>query len=312
MVHNDDPHITGHRYAVPRSNMRFSLRVALLYCVLSGLAAAQSRAEDQTPESVNYAFSTQLGSGIYTAGGRTIQIYRISLARRFRQADTAAWGLRLVVRTTLGFYDLRVEDILDSGIPKDIGTLAIVPELEFEAPAWRDNWQLLPFVGAGGGKDFQGGHFNYIVATGVRSRLIWPWKTATHIRLGNQLIYSVSTTRGLEFSDDFGLFETVADIRRPLGFAVGRHAMDGGIYGGNYLFLISPKLMDVQDATLQFSTNWEFGVTLGTVEPWRVLGFQLPRIGLGYRFDSENWAIRFLIGETVPIVPPGKRSASIE
>lgn len=275
-------------------------------------AQAQESAQESALESINYAFSTQLGGGIYTVNGQTIQIYRLSLARRLKEAGENNWGYRLVVRTTLGFYNLKIEDIIDSGFPDHVGTLAIVPELEFEAPRWQPNWQLLPFLAAGGGKDFQGGSFNLIFATGIRSRAIWPWGEKNHIRLGNQLIYSVATTRDVEFSDDFGLFDTIVDIRRPLGFGLWNHVLDGSVYGANYLFLISPRLIETHQGALQFTTNWEIGVTLGSVEPWRVFGLQLPRIGIGYRFDSQHGAIRILIGETVPINPTLDRSATFQ
>ncbi|UCH85298.1 MAG: hypothetical protein JSW50_06300 [Candidatus Latescibacterota bacterium] len=263
-------------------------------------------------ESINYAFSTQLGSGIYTVNGRNIQIYRVSLARRLKAADADTWGYRLAVRTTLGFYNLKLDDILEQGIPDHVATLAILPELEFEAPRWYPNWHLLPFVGVGGGKDFQGGSFNYIFALGIRSRAIWPWGEKKHIRLGNQLVYSVATSRDVDFTDDFGMFETIVDVRRPLGFGIADHQLDASVYGGNYAFLISPRLIDVGKTELNFALNWEFGVTLGTAEPWKVLGLQLPRIGIGYRFDSQYGALRILIGESVPIYPPGERSATIQ
>jgi hypothetical protein len=234
------------------------------------------------------------------------------LAKQFKDAGENNWGYRLVVRTTFGFYNLSIEDLIESGIPNHVGTLAVVPELEFETPRRRANWQLLPFFGAGAGKDFQGGRFNFIFAAGIRSRAIWPWAKKNHIRLGNQLIYSVATTRNVDFSDDFCMFDTTVDIRKPLGIGLWSHALDGSVYAANFLFLISPRLIDLDQNPLHFTTNWEIGVTLGAVDPWKVFGLRLPRIGIGYRFDSQNGAVRILIGETVPINPLEDRSATFQ
>ena len=303
---------TGSLCAATRGVVARFLALPAAAVIIALIAAAPAAAQGPGLESINYAFSTQLGGGIYTVEGRTIQIYRISLARRLRDPGERTWGVKVIVRTTLGFYNLRLDDIIDKGIPDNIGTLAVVPEIEFEAPPWKENWQILPFFAAGGGKDFEGGSFNYILALGIRSRVIWPWKENYRIRLGNQLIYSVATNRDADFSDDFGLFDTVVDLRRPLGFGPWNHEIDASVYGANYLFLISPRLIDLDDADLHFTMNWELGVTLGTAEPWRILGLQLPRIGIGYRFDSKRGAIRLLIGETVPIIPPGQRSATVQ
>ncbi|MEJ2719787.1 MAG: hypothetical protein P8181_01420 [bacterium] len=203
------------------------LAVLLALIVLAGPAAEPARCVGETLHSINYAFATQIGSGIYRVDGRTVHIYRVSLARRFRYPDPDSWGLRLVIRTTLGFYSLSFEDVIGGDLPDRFQTLSIVPELEFEAPVMRDYWRLLPFVAAGGGQDFQGGEFNFIFAAGVRNWFIWPWKAATHFRLGNRLVYSVATSGDVDFSDDFGLFETTADLRKPLGFSIFGHAMDG-------------------------------------------------------------------------------------
>ena len=97
---------------------------------------------------LNYAFATQLGSGIYRVSGRTVQIYRLTTTLRLRHHDDHGWGLRLRIPATFGFYDFKFDDVLDTGLPTSLGTLAIVPTFLFDIPL-RDNWWIIPFAGAG-------------------------------------------------------------------------------------------------------------------------------------------------------------------
>jgi hypothetical protein len=88
-----------------------AIAMIVVLTILADPAMDSAQAQESTLESINYAFSTQLGGGIYTVNGQTIQIYRLSPARRLKEAGENNWGYRLVVRTTLGFYNLKIGDI---------------------------------------------------------------------------------------------------------------------------------------------------------------------------------------------------------
>jgi len=282
--------------------MRVSV-AATLQTALTVLLLATTAPRAQVPTTIdptiNYAFSSQLGSGIYRVDERTVQIYRLSFSLLLRDPEERGWGLRLRFPFTFGFFNFKIDDILDQGIPNNLGTLTLVPTLEFEVPR-RDNWWLGPFLGVGVGKDFSGGQANGILATGIRSMAIWPWKEG-NIRLTNRLVYSISTEPDLEFSDDFGLFETGVDFRRPLGPRVGGYAIDGSIFVANYLYLVSPNIVRFSPDPIEFRSELEIGTTFGTTTAWRVLGIQMPRLGVSYRFGSGADAIRFVIGNPFPI-----------
>lgn len=306
-------------HVCPRDRSRWTSRfsksiitfaAAVVLCLLTAQA---SRAEDELGNTVNYAFATQLGSGIYNINGRIVQIYRITGTIPIRSSGEGGeerLGLRLRVPLTIGFYDFRVEDIVDTGLPENIGTLALVPELEFELPRKKPNWRLLPFGGFGGGKDFQGGDFNFIFTAGIRSLVLWPWRRAA-IRLANRLVYSGYTTKQLTLIDDFGLLETGLDLRRPLGFTMFGKQADASVFGANYLYLSSPQFASLNTTQLSFSTDWEIGVTFGTTEPIKILGIGLPRLGLSYRFEPHRGIVRFVIGDAFPITPARAEPAAI-
>ena len=284
----------------------------VLSAVLIALLSTTALAQTPTDATLNYAFATQLGSGIYVVNGRTAQIYRLTVPITLRSTDDHKWGIELRLPLTFGFYNFDIEDIIDKGFPDELATLALVPTVVFQRPI-RENWRIHPFVGAGVGKDFSGGILNYIFAFGVDNLVIWPWRDKYHIRLGNRLVYTGYTNDDLDFTDDFSALETIVDLRRPLGFGLAGHEVDGSMFGGNYIYFISPRLFQSSFADpVELRTEWEIGFTIGTVDTWKVLGVGLPRLGLSYRFGSGADAVRVIIGNTIPITLPREKGAAID
>jgi hypothetical protein len=120
-------------------------------------------------------------------------------------------------------------------------------------------------------------------------------------------VYTGYTTRNLGFEDDFSLLESGLDVRRPLGLRPWGRELAGSVFGVNYIYVISPQLIRQIEESLELRANWEVGFTLGTVEPWKVLGLRLPRLGLSYRFGDDKGAVRFIIGNPFPLDPPRTR-----
>ena len=237
-------------------------------------------------------------------------MYRLAFSIPLRSPKDGSWGLRLRIPFTFGFYNFKIEDILESGLPDRFNTVALVPTLEFEIPLQK-NWWLKPFGGAGVGNDFTTREHNFIFAAGLRIMAIFLWN-ANDIRLGNRLVYSGYTSKNLGFVDDFGVFESGLDFRRRLGFKIGSYEIDGSIFGANYLYFISPNLVRLTGMPLDMRTEWEFGFTFGTARAWRILGIKMPRFGLSYRFGTGADAIRFIIGNPFPIDSPRDKGPEID
>ncbi len=198
------------------------------------------------------------------------------------------------IPVTFGFYDFELGDALESGLPDRLATLAIVPELR-SVFAVAENWRLMPFVAAGVGRDFSEGRVNYILAAGSRSLATFGWRSFD-LYLGNRLVYAGYTTTELEFGDDFGALESGLDARHPLGFSLKGHAVDGGVFLMNYLYFMSPELIRFYGKPLSVDLQWELGVTLGTMTPWKVAGLPIPRIGVSYRVGSGVTTFRLVLG----------------
>ncbi len=188
--------------------------------------------------------------------------------------------MQLRIPVTFGFYNFKLTDVFE-GLPDRLATLALVPEFRFEVPL-TENWQLMPFAAAGAGLDFSVGELNYIFAAGVRSLAIFDLR-AVDLYVGNRLFYTGYTTSDFEFGDDFGALESGLDIRHSLGFSLGGHQVDGGLFGMNYLYFLSPELIRFYGEQLSVDVQFEFGVTFGTMTAWKILGLTIPRIGMSYR-----------------------------
>ncbi len=266
--------------------------VGLLASDRSAFAQEVSTAA-QEPQA-NYAFSTQLGSGIYKSSDGTVQVYRVGGSFTLRSLVSDSWGLQVRIPVTFGFYNFKLSDVLESGLPDKLATLALVPELRFEFPL-AENWRLMPFAAAGVGRDFSVGEVNYIFAGGVRSLATFEWRTVD-LYVGNRFFYTGYTTSDFEFVDDFGALESGLDARHSLGFSLGDHQVDGGLFVMNYLYFVSPELIRFFGKPLTVDVQFEFGVTFGTMTPWKVLGLAIPRIGMSYRVGSDASTFRLVLG----------------
>ena len=89
--------------------------VGLLACDQS--AFAQEASPGAGESQANYAFSSQLGSGIYKSSGGTVQVYRVGGSFTLRSLVNDGWGLQLRIPVTFGFYNFKLSDVLESGLP---------------------------------------------------------------------------------------------------------------------------------------------------------------------------------------------------
>lgn len=252
---------------------------------------------------LNHAFATHLGSGIYRVDGRMAYIYRFDTAATVARHDSMN-VLRLRFPLTAGFFDFEITDVINIGLPDHIATLSLVPTLEYDM-TMRSNWWLEPFLGAGGGRDFSTTTSSFIYAAGIQSFAFFLWG-ATDVRLGNRLVYSGYTTLEASFVDDFAFFESGVDFRRMLGLRIAGYDLDWSLFAVNMNYLLSPHIINLNPDRMAAHAEWEFGATMGTHQPLRLLGIAMPRIGLSYRFSSKANAIRLVFGDPFKMDPVHK------
>lgn len=266
--------------------------LALLFAVAGRPAAAQS---DEPVDSglLNYAFAHELGSGIYEMSGRTVQIYRVPFYVPVRDPETRFPGARVTLPVCVGFFDLKPGDVEESGRSDDFASVSFVPGVALEFPV-HPIWTLEPFVEFGVAMEVREDQHSWVYTGGLKS-VVEPPSGNLGLRIGNRLIYVGAHTPGSEYDDDFAMLETGVELRHSLPVRLAGHALNGGVYGMNYLYL-EPTELIVNEEPFEVGAQWEFGITLGTRAPVDLWRFTVPRLGVGYRFGDGVSAVRLVIG----------------
>jgi hypothetical protein len=263
----------------------------LLAIAVAGTSRAQ---EPETVPPLDFAFATQLGSGVYTAGGRTVQIYRIPISWELRSAENRAFGVELTFPLTLGFFDFRTSDILDGDLPDDIGTVSLVPGVEFEIPIARE-WWLMPFAEAGYATDLESGGSALTYAGGVKSLALF--RRPTHLyRLWNVLKYVGFTETDAWASQGYVEFDTGIELRQGLGFTMKGQEADLGWFVVDYFYAQGLTFNDLQGGEITIHDQIEIGVTFGTECTIKIWSLPVPRFGISYRFGDDVSAVRLVLG----------------
>jgi hypothetical protein len=272
--------------------MRGVLACVMLAAGISADAATPLKYSEETV--INFGFATQLGSGIYSVAGRTLQVYRLPFAYALPAGEDARSRFRVTLPLTFGFLDFRPRDVVDNGLPERIDSLSFVPGLAWDF-ALREHWMLESFVEAGVARDRSSEIDQRVYAIGLRSRYDVD-RAGTGWQLYNELLHSVVDQRATGDRDDFTRFRIGMTARRPFQLAADGRRPDWLAYGLVEIFTdrpVGPAEGSRGDENL---TQFEVGLTLGATEPVRLWGISLPRVGLGYRFGEGLSVYRIVFG----------------
>lgn len=262
---------------------------AILLCVFIAGKPAAAVLED-----VNYGFATYLGSGIYTAGGRDVQVYQIPFSYQFHTREEKNWGLKLTLPVTLGFYDFNLEDIIVEGFPDDISTLSFVPGLQLQYPVTR-YWQLLPFLDMGIAQNLTNGDSSNIFSYGMRSYYEYPMNKVT-FTLGNRLLFVRQKRTDNSTKSDFGTFETSLDFRFQQFPVFKKHLGDFSVYYANFQYFDSLNFLFPNDQVVKVVKQNEVGFTFGVQIKKKTKYVDIPRVGLAIRKGDGLDIYRLVFG----------------
>jgi hypothetical protein len=255
---------------------------------------ALGRAADEEDSLPNYAFAAYLGNGIYSASGRSVRVYNLPLALTLRSLEDHRYGIKLKIPVSLGAFDFKAIDIIESGLPDSVETVSVVPGVEFQFSV-REGWVLMPFLDLGAGRNSAGGQVTYIFGTGVKSLVTFRGGAVTY-RLGNNLVYAGNRAPGIDLSSDYGSLVTGLDGRVPLNFTLGGHGADVSLYAMNFLYA-NLEFLRFRAEPVEVVVQYETGITFGTTtRPGNWLARQIPRLGLGYRFGDGLSVWRLVLG----------------
>jgi hypothetical protein len=271
--------------------MKSLVVLVLLAVTQTPVAHAQTLLSRDEQNVANFAFATQLGSGVYSVSGRTLQIYRLPFSHTLKSPDNSGFGVELTLPVTFGFYDFELQDINDGDIPTSVDSLSFVPGLTlvFEL---QPGWTLEPYAEAGIARARDTDADTYVYSGGLRSVYAFDGQGFDWL-LRNDLTCAGVDVRGAEGSNRFARFQTVLTAQRP--FAHGS-SVDYLVYALNEYYVDQPDGPLDSAVSGGSSVQYEIGITLGTTEPRRIWRMPVPRVGVGYRFGSNLDVFRIVIG----------------
>lgn len=267
--------------------------------VLVGLSlSVPAFAEDSVP-ALGFAFSHYTGSGIYVVDERSVQVYNIPISFSPMKIEDHRLGLKVTLPISLGFYDFKASDVIDHGLPEQVGTASFLPGVRFDFRV-TDRWLLGPFVEAGVAKDFEGGELVLVGGTGIESELRFLDADTVGI-LRNRLVAAGSRTADTGVGESYLEFRTSVEMAFLLPMRVGGYETDLTCFTGAYVFYKPPeatatRLLGEPLGSEDTWVQWEVGITFGTrpgAKWWKV---PIPRMGLSYRFGDGEDAVRIVFG----------------
>lgn len=265
--------------------------VVLLPMAGQGQTPAPRSESEAVAESVNHVFSTELGSGVYDLGGRTLQVYRLTWGKYLRDPDEDTMGIRFTLPATFGFFDFKPIDVLEEGPPKRVDSISVMPGIELDF-AVRDDWHVRPYVRAGfslASSNVEG----WLYGTGVRAdrRLV--------VRGWDMLVRSEFAYAGVKYRDDtpndsFVRLRQGIDFTRGVGWSARGHELELGLYGILDV-IVDPPTVPVADGDRE-PFQFEAGFTFASRPRVKIWKFDAPRMGFGYRYAGNISGWRFVLG----------------
>ena len=266
----------------------------------AGLCAAAEPLTRSEQQEFNYAFATQIGSGIYDISGRRLQVYSLPLSVTFRSSEESQAGWRFIYPMTFGFIDFNEEDILQSGLPENVSTFSLVPGVEFLVPV-REHWLLKPFVQAGYVWDRSGDADAATYSAGLHSRFDFKGGDFDFV-LGNGLTYSLVVPSSQPGRDSMVAFETAFTANHLFGQGTGSKAdYEPYLVGRVYFGGLDEPLTSESPASL---AQVEIGVTFGSRETVKIWKIPMPRVGLSYVFGQDLSVVRIVFGTPAASLKP--------
>lgn len=258
-------------------------------------ACAASTTSTADTQFANYAFASELGSGIYEIDGRTISVYTLQPGYQLRDAQPNGGppGIRTIVPLTVGFFNFQPTDLVHLHVPTSIGALSLEPGVELDY--WlTDKWDLYPYVKAGGTFASSAGINAVIYGLGVRSDYRFDLAGGAALWRA-QLAYAGVHYHGELPNDSFTRLRDAVEVRRDLPWVWRGRQVELGPYAIGDLYLDAPSgpATGISSRTIQLEAGLMFSVS----PRWEIHGLPVPRIGVGYLEAGVLSGWRLVIGD---------------
>jgi hypothetical protein len=280
----------NHPLLRPCSASRNRSFVILTLVFYASVPRQASPADDRAAVStINHAFATELGTGFYDIGGRSVFLFSFTPGVDVRAADSKHPGIRLVVPMSAGSFDFVPDDAIGGDLPDRIDSYSIAPGFEFDF-LLRRAWILTPWARAG--MSFTGGASDGVVwGTGARLN--------RDVDLGELAITQrheaglVTVKYEHQRDDRFLRLRNALDLQYPTLPLSARHRLLLGFYGILDVVPDPPAAPeDVKPTVVQF----EVGMTFNGHPRPKLGPLNWPRLGVGYRFAGQFSGWRIVLG----------------
>lgn len=267
-----------------------------IFCTASALmlalATLTAQAADDDQSMVNYSYAVVFGTGAYRVKDQKAYILRAPLSYSLRQPSAERPGFKLLLPALAGFYNYDYDNLVKTGSPGDAATLGFVPGLQFEY-VMNERWRLKPFAQIGLGRDLKNNENALIYVGGTNSHYqlaeLGKWRFA----LGNTLMYT-----GFDPDDggaqSMGILGAGVDIIYRWGlqlFQKPTNLANSLIY---YWYLDNPGFEQGDDRSKSVNGEFEWSLALDFTEPYNLVGIEIDRIGLGFRYGDNIQGIRLV------------------
>jgi hypothetical protein len=268
---------------------------AALLAAIPGVYA-QTRTVEDDQNLINWYYAATYGTGIYTAGDRTVGVLKIPLSRTLWESTDDRWGLRLILPVTLGVYDFSFDSVIEDGLPDRLNTLSFVPGLEFEKRIV-PRWLLKPYVTAGMGWELDGDESAVIYDAGLRSRFRIGEHRETVFSLVNRLSMAGFIPSGGQH-EPLGMFAIGVDAEVPFGGTLFGRPVVLSIVPVYYYYFRALRFPEFDDPDNKIHEEGELAFSVLAKQPFKVLGINVDRVGIALR--SGNDITGFRIFTTLP------------
>lgn len=267
----------------------------VLGIAVPGGAAAQTTRQAQNTEAlINWYYAAVYGTGVYTAGDRTVGVVQLPFAYTIRPASAQEWGIKLTLPVSFGFYDFDVDDLVEGNVPQSVSTVSVLPGVELETRPL-DNWRLQPFAAVGKGRELTGDASAVLYNFGVKSQLTFPFGRGRFM-LGNTFSYAAYDADD-DVSHPLTRFITGLNFIFPSNGTFRGRPVDFGLHLIQYLYgtrLAFPLADDVENET---RAEVEMGFSFSTRQaiPIGAFGqdlFDFDQVGLVVRVGDNVTGIR--------------------
>lgn len=267
----------------------------MLFAV-SRLHAQEPTSSQNRTVNLNYVYAASLGFGGYSLDGLTADVYTLPFSYTLRGVIYDDWSLRLLAPVQGGMYTFRAFDTNGQRISINQWSIAAVAGAELQIPLG-ERLVVKPFAQFGivhAFGDDVGNPDAYVYLAGARSVAQWQAGDYT-FSLGNAIIYAGDNTIGSGFAEHYVSLQIGGEVRRPLGFQIGKWTPDPGVYAANYYYPAPLQFSRFLRSPLQITDQVEIGFSVGSATPLGISWLNDLRIGVGFVFGGglNVWHINF-------------------